>query len=161
MHAKRHILLTAVLLPLSVAAQLLPPHRLAGPKPKMTPAVKQIRRQRTPFRVEAGEVQLPTSVDNSRERFFPPLINQTGGSCAQAAGIGYMFTYEINRLLGTAADTPANRMSYLFIWNLINEGEDQGSFVEQSKRHFPYHQRHHVLDGQGQLHRHPYGHSNK
>ena len=97
----------------------------------MMPEVQRIRQSRTPFRVEAPDVELPSSVDNSRTTFFPPIINQTGGSCAQAAGIGYMMTYEMNRMLRRDASLPANRMSYLFVWNLINEGIDQGSFVEQ------------------------------
>ena len=42
---------------------------------------------------------LPVSVDNSTSTAFPPIIDQTGGSCAQASGIGYMFTYEVNTLL--------------------------------------------------------------
>ena len=96
----------------------------------MTPAVQQIRDSRQRF-VPEGEVVLPASVDNSQTRYFPPILNQTGGSCAQAAGIGYMFTYEMNRLLDRDASLPENRMSYLFAWNLVNDGEDQGGFVEQ------------------------------
>jgi len=107
------------------------PHRIY-PAPRLTPEVEQIRRSRTPFRVEAQEdIQLPTSVDNSKTIYFPPIINQSGGSCAQASGIGYMFTYEMNRLLGRDAKaSPKNRMSYLFTWNMLNDGEDQGGFVE-------------------------------
>lgn len=133
MHAK-HLLATIIVLlaPLALAAQLLPPHRRVAPAPRLTPEVQRIRQERTPFRVTAApDVQLPPSVDNSQTRFFPPLINQTGGSCAQAAGIGYMMTYELNRLLQRDASRPENRLSYLFIWNFINEGEDQGSFVEE------------------------------
>ncbi len=116
MHAKRLLILittiTTVLLPLTVAAQLLPPHRSAGPKPKLTPAVEQTRRERTPFRVEAGDVQLPLSVDNSRERFFPPLINQTGGSCARAkvaatssvlTGVEVLMKIKISLIVGTSS----------------------------------------------------------
>ncbi|MCR4921514.1 MAG: C1 family peptidase [Bacteroidaceae bacterium] len=116
------------LLPLRGAAQQV--HRIY-PAPRLTPEVQQIRQSRTPFRVEASEdVMLPTSVDNSKTIYFPPILNQSGGSCAQASGIGYMFTYELNRLLGRDASRPENRMSYLFIWNMLNDGEDQGGFVE-------------------------------
>ena len=44
-------------------------------------------------RMEVGT--LPLSVDNSLLPYFPPLINQVGGSCAQASYIGYMYTYEM------------------------------------------------------------------
>ena len=117
------------LLALSSTAQ--PPHRIY-PAPKLTPEVQRIRQSRTPFHIESAEdVVLPTSVDNSKTIYFPPIINQSGGSCAQASGIGYMFTYEMNRLLGRdASASPAHRMSYLFVWNMLNDGEDQGGFVE-------------------------------
>ena len=32
---------------------------------------------------------LPLAVDNSKAAAFPPIIDQKGGSCAQASGIGY------------------------------------------------------------------------
>lgn len=75
---------------------------------------------------------LPVSVDNSKNIFFPPILDQDGGSCAQASGIGYMFTYEMNRLLGSDAKLSAdNRFSYQFSWNMINGGNDEGGFVDQ------------------------------
>lgn len=71
--------------------------------------------------------EVPQSVDNSKLKFFPPLISQIGGSCAQASNVGYMFTYEINRLLDRSAAVPENRFSYLYTWNFINDGQDDGS----------------------------------
>lgn len=72
---------------------------------------------------------LPDGVDNSQSKYFPPVINQQGGSCAQASYIGYMFTYEMNRLLDRdASASPANRFSYFYTWNFVNDGFDQGSF---------------------------------
>lgn len=77
-------------------------------------------------------IRLPSAIDNSKLKYFPPIINQKGGSCTQASGIGYMFTYEINRLLDRDAhESQNNRFSYLFSWNMLNEGQDQGDFVEQ------------------------------
>ncbi|MCR5518977.1 MAG: hypothetical protein K6F21_01475 [Bacteroidales bacterium] len=77
----------------------------------------------------AGQ-ELPQYVDNSINKYFPPIINQNGGSCAQASSIGYVFTYEMNRHLDRDASIPANRFSYQFIWNLVNDGIDQGGFAE-------------------------------
>lgn len=75
--------------------------------------------------------ELPQYVDNSTNKYFPPIIDQSGGSCAQASSIGYVFTYEMNRLLDRdASASPANRFSYQFIWNLVNDGVDQGGFAE-------------------------------
>ena len=82
--------------------------------------------------IYAQESELPKSVDNSLLMYFPPVINQQGGSCAQASGIGYMFTYEINRLLGRDAKASSdNRFAYLFTWNFVNEGGDNGGFVDE------------------------------
>lgn len=75
--------------------------------------------------------ELPQYVDNSTNKYFPPIIDQSGGSCAQASSIGYVFTYEMNRYLDRdASASPANRFSYQFIWNLVNDGVDQGGFAE-------------------------------
>lgn len=81
---------------------------------------------KSPAKLAAQE--LPASVDNSTSVHFPPIFNQIGGSCAQASSIGYMFTYEMNALLDRDASIPENRFSYLYSWNLVNEGKDQGTF---------------------------------
>ncbi len=71
---------------------------------------------------------MPSSVDNSTLKYFPPLIDQIGGSCAQASYIGYMFTYEMNRLLDRDASASKDyQFSYLYTWNFINGGQDEGS----------------------------------
>lgn len=105
------------------------------PAQKKTRAVEAILKKRVIFRPKTALMpldSLPVAVDNSRNRFFPPVIDQQGGSCAQAAGIGYMFTYEMNRLLGrTAAESAHNRFAYQFAWNLLNDGQDQGGFVDE------------------------------
>ncbi len=82
------------------------------------------------FLVLALLVLLPQYVDNSTNKYFPPVINQNGGSCAQASSIGYVFTYEMNRYLDRDASLPENRFSYQYIWNLVNDGVDQGGFAE-------------------------------
>jgi len=74
---------------------------------------------------------LPQYVDNSVNKYFPPIIDQVGGSCAQASSIGYVFTYEMNRFLDRdASAAPENRFSYQAVWNLVNDGIDQGGFAE-------------------------------
>lgn len=100
--------------------------------PAVTSEVKFIKSLRKSFTVAAGTTEsLPASVDHSKTIYFPSVIDQEGNSCAQAAGIGYMFTYEMNRLLGRdASASAANRFSYEFSWNMLNNGIDQGSYVE-------------------------------
>lgn len=118
----------------SVAAVSAQPYaRKIYAAPKLTPQITYIKSLNKIFNVQvANKVTLPDHVDNSKSIYFPPIINQEGGSCAQASGIAYMFTYEMNRLLGRdASASAANRFSYQFSWNMINDGIDQGSFVEQ------------------------------
>lgn len=106
--------------------------RRVYPQPRLTPEVARLQQQRVTWK--AGRqlrMALPAAVDNSRAPYFPPVINQQGGSCAQASGIGYLFTYEMNRLLGRAASKSENRFSYLFSWNFLNNGRDEGGFVDE------------------------------
>ena len=65
---------------------------------------------------------LPSFIDNSILKYFPPIFKQIGSSCSQAAGIGYLYTYEINLLLGREGKLQKNKLSYLSIWNYLNDG---------------------------------------
>jgi FlgD Ig-like domain len=72
--------------------------------------------------------ELPLSVDNSVHEWLRPVFNQDGGSCGQASGIGYCFTYEIDRLRGLAADVPAHQYPDHYTWNFLNGGYGGGSW---------------------------------
>lgn len=76
----------------------------------------------------SAEGTVPAFVDNSKKEYFPPVFTQIGGSCAQASMIGYVFTYEMNAFLDRPADILENRFNYLFTWNFLNNGKDEGSF---------------------------------
>ncbi|KQC04733.1 MAG: hypothetical protein APR54_02015 [Candidatus Cloacimonas sp. SDB] len=71
---------------------------------------------------ESANRNLRTSVDNSTEIYFRPIFNQVGGSCAQAAGIGYIYTYELNRLRDLPASLPENQYTPQFTFNYLNHG---------------------------------------
>ncbi len=74
---------------------------------------------------------LPAVVDNSQQIWFRPIFNQDGGSCGQASGIGYLFTYEINRIRNLPAHLPRYRQNHYpthYTWNYINGGTGSGSF---------------------------------
>ncbi len=66
---------------------------------------------------------LPAVVDNSKHKAFRPVFNQRGGSCAQANGIGYMFTYEINCVRNLASNTLDNQYPYDYTYNFLNGGK--------------------------------------
>lgn len=80
-----------------------------------------------PSRVHPSDGR-PVFCDNSELDYFPEIISQYGGSCAQASAIHYLFTYEMNRFLDRPAKGhPENVFSYRWIWHLLNGGVDQGS----------------------------------
>ncbi len=65
---------------------------------------------------------LPTKVDNSRNKYFPPLLSQKGASCCQASGVTYIFSYEMCRVRDLDAKNPKNIYPYGFAYNFINRG---------------------------------------
>lgn len=67
---------------------------------------------------------LPSSIDNTTHHSFRPIFNQKGGSCAQASGVGYVFTYEINCFRGLPSNTPENQYPYDFTYNFLNNGDE-------------------------------------
>ncbi len=69
--------------------------------------------------------ELPSRVDNSLHKYFRPVFNQVGGSCSQAAGVGYTFTYEMNRLRDLPSDTPDTQYPTHFTYNFLNEGSGE------------------------------------
>jgi len=72
---------------------------------------------------------LPSVLDNSTSTFFRPVFNQADGSCGQASGVGYTFTYEMNRYRGTSANSNINRYPSHFTYNFLNKGSgDEGSW---------------------------------
>ena len=71
--------------------------------------------------------RLPSRVDNSTREQFPPNYKQKWGTCGQFAAIGSIFTYEMNVLNGTAADSDATRFPAHFSWNMMNRAKNVGS----------------------------------
>lgn len=71
---------------------------------------------------------LPPTCDNSTAPQFRKIFNQIGGSCGQASGMGYHFTYERNLVLGTLPTTKNNVCAYGFAWNFVNGGSGSGSW---------------------------------
>jgi hypothetical protein len=70
---------------------------------------------------------LPSRIDNSQQAYFRPVFVQKGGSCGQASGISYTFTYEINFLRKLSSDTGINQYPSHHTWNFLNEGVGKGS----------------------------------
>lgn len=71
---------------------------------------------------------LPAYVDNSKNKYFPPIVSQISNSCGCASIVHYIYTYEMNRFLDRASNSNANIANYMYIWNFLNEGLDYGTF---------------------------------
>ncbi len=81
-------------------------------------------------------ITLPSEVDNSSLRYFPHKPqspaevfyydqdpnHENGGSCVPVSMVWYTYTYEINRLKGTSANTLDSIYSPNFMWNFYNTG---------------------------------------
>ncbi len=71
---------------------------------------------------------LPSQVNNSELPYFRPIFSQEGGSCGQASGVGYNFTYEIDFERDLPADNPLNQYPTHYTWNFLNGGGGNGSW---------------------------------
>ena len=83
-----------------------------------------------PLAAEAtGDVAILRSVDNSDNKYFPPIIEQgTYNSCASWAMTYYQTSYEFNRLEDKDGSLPENQLSPVFTYNLTNNGNNEGTY---------------------------------
>ncbi len=72
-------------------------------------------------RAKKGAVELPPVVNNGQDKYFPPIINQDGGSCGSAQSIYYMFTHEINSVRDLDASLSENQYPTHFTWLLTGQ----------------------------------------
>jgi len=73
---------------------------------------------------KSDSTPLSYMVDNSDLIFMRPVFVQWGASCSPSSGIGYTYTYEINRLrnLNDGIGYPENCYSPLYTFNYVNSG---------------------------------------
>ena len=64
----------------------------------------------------------PVNVDNSELPYFREIFNQSDLECGQASGVGYTFTYEMDRLRGLTANTNENLYPTHWVFNWSNNG---------------------------------------
>ena len=78
-------------------------------------------------RKRASATGLPDHWNNADFKHFPPVFNQSGGSCGSASRIGYMFTHELNSYRDKDGSLTENRYPTHFVWLLTygNSGKDQ------------------------------------
>lgn len=88
--------------------------------------IEQTPKLTLPLNYQKGS--LPSFIDNSLNKYFRPVFNQSNGSCGQASGVGYGFTYAINLARDQAANTIQTQYPTHYTYNFLNKGEDNGSF---------------------------------
>lgn len=73
---------------------------------------------------------LPDHVNNAQTLYFPPIIDQQGGSCGSASRICYMFSHELNSFRGTNGKDARNYYPSHFVWLLTNGNSGKDDFVQ-------------------------------
>lgn len=104
---------------------------IAGGIPEITPEI-QAKLDAIPEMILSSissTIDLPEVVDNSQNIFMRPIFLQSGGSCAQASGVGYDFTYEINWARNLPSDILENQYPTHYTWNFLNFGIGCGSLA--------------------------------
>ena len=71
----------------------------------------------------------PDHVNNAATRYFPPVFNQSAGSCGSASRIAYMFSHEQNAYRDRDGSKPENYFPTHFVWLLTNGNSGKDEFV--------------------------------
>lgn len=71
---------------------------------------------------EATGKQRPDHLHNGLTPAFPPIINQSGGSCGAASSIWYQFTNQINTARFVAADSEERMYPTHYSWLMAGSG---------------------------------------
>lgn len=83
---------------------------------------------------ESQNKELPYLIDNSKKIYFRPVFHQGAAVCQAASKIGYIFTYEINRLRDVSAEDSTNLYSHYYWANFLNwwsDDEDSLMLIEK------------------------------
>ena len=100
----------------------------AGDLPEITPEI-QAELDAIPTLTISSRSEstvLPNVVDNSQKPWFRPVFLQDGGCCGQASGVGYTFTYEVNRARNVSGNIAENQYPTHFTWNFLNKRDPLG-----------------------------------
>jgi hypothetical protein len=102
---------------------------LPEPTDELIERIESIPEFKLPYEYRITKNSPPDSLDNSLLKFFRPIFRQSGGSCSQASGVGYNFTYEVNYARNTSALDSSNQFPTHHTYNFLNDGnKDNGSW---------------------------------
>ncbi len=118
----------ALALPATLMAQEIevdlekyPDYKPASELPKLTRS--QIRSHGSAKAMNTGD--RPDHINNALSMYYPPVFNQSGGSCGSAQAIGYMFTHEMNSWRNLDASYEDNQYPTHFTWLFTTPGTDK------------------------------------
>lgn len=77
---------------------------------------------------KAEAQNFPDHLNNADTKFFPPVFNQSGGSCGSASRYGYMFTHEMNAWRDADGSLYENQYPTHFIWLHTNGNDGKNEF---------------------------------
>jgi hypothetical protein len=97
-----------------------PAHELMPLSASEEKALMELPKLELPMEYKSKD--LPAVVDNSTQPYMRQAFQQTGLCCGQAAGIGYNYTYEIDRIRDVPANTNDNLYPTHFTWNWMHGG---------------------------------------
>lgn len=69
--------------------------------------------------------QRPDHINNALSMYYPPIFNQSGGSCGSAQALGYMFTHEMNSWRNKDASFEENQYPTHFTWLFTTPGVEK------------------------------------
>lgn len=124
----RHVLLASALLPATMFAQEVDRTKYTDYSSKFNPDPSLMKRK-TVMKGKAVAVR-PDHVDNGKNRYFPPVFNQAGGSCGSASRICYMFSHELNSFRDLDGKDSHNYYPSHFVWLLTNGNSGKDEFVQ-------------------------------
>ena len=73
----------------------------------------------------------PDHLNNALTKYFPPVFNQSGGSCGSAQAVGYTMTLEMNAYRNADASLEENQLPTHFTWLHTNSGIDKYSIMNR------------------------------
>lgn len=124
----RHVLMASALLPMTMAAQEVDRTKYPDYSSKVNPDPSLMKRKMV-MKGKAVAVR-PDHVDNGKDRYFPPVFNQSGGSCGSASRICYMFSHEMNSFRDLDGKDPHNYYPSHFVWLLTNGNSGKDDFIQ-------------------------------
>ncbi len=100
-----------------------------NPDPVAARFVERYRAAAAEGRHGAQVTGRPDHVNNAATLYFPPVFNQSAGSCGSASRIAYMFSHEQNSYRNTNGSLPENYYPTHFVWLLTNGNSGKDAFV--------------------------------